>query len=169
MAKEESESGMTVDEGLFVSTVRRLEGRMYRTAISILWNDADAADAIQECILKAWQRRYRLRDESRVDAWMMRILINECRNIQRGNRRRPAPLETVEWQAAEQEAPDMKLRAALQRLPVQYRLPLIMHHLEGCSLEEISETLRLPMTTLKGRLYQARKRLQAILKEETDI
>lgn len=140
---------------------------MYRTAMSILWNDADVADAMQECILRAWQKRRSLRDETRLDSWMLRILINECRNIQRRNRHRPLPLEMEAETPAVQPA-DAGLRDALKALPEKYRQPLLLHHLDGYPLAEVAHILRLPESTVRGRVFQARKRLMALLREEAE-
>ena len=140
---------------------------MYRTAVAILWNDADAADAMQECILRAWQKRGALREESKLDGWMMRILVNECRSLQRRNRHRPLPLEEG-VEAPAMQPPDVGLREALRRLPEKFRLPLLLHHLDGYPLEEVARILRLPESTVRGRVFQARKRLKALLREEAE-
>lgn len=139
---------------------------MYRTATAMLWNDADAADAMQECILKAWAGRNSLRDASRLDGWMMRILINECRNIQRRRRRAPLPIEEAE--AAVAPAEDQGLQEALRLLPESYRLPLVLHHLNGLELPEVAHALRLPVSTVKGRLFRARRMLRDMLQEEVE-
>lgn len=155
-----------MDEASFTEAIRRLEGRMYRTAVSMLWNDADAADAMQECILKAWLKHASLRDPACFDGWLMRILINECRNLQRRRRHVPLPLEEAVLQA--EAVPDTGVRDALKALPEQYRLPLVMHHLEEMDLPSVAHALHLPVSTVKGRLFRARKMLQALLHEEVD-
>ena len=58
---------------------------------------------------------------------------------------------------------DVQLRDALRRLPEKYRLVLILHHLEGFSLDEMSDMLDVPVTRLKSRLHQARSRLRVQL------
>ena len=155
-----------MNEKTFEERVRALEPKLYRTASAVLWNDADAADALQECILRAWRRLDSLREEERFDAWLTRILLNCCRDIQRQARRRPLPLDEALREGSHEAVPDTGLREALRALPTQYRLPLLLHHLDGYSLEEISRMLRLPISTLKGRLYEARRRLKALLDEE---
>lgn len=156
-----------MDEQAFEDAVRRLEPQMYRTAMAILWNDADVADAIQECILRAWQKRKTLRDESRLDGWLLRILINECHNIQRRSRHRPLPLKE-EMETSTAQPPDTGLRDALKALPEKYRQPLLLHHLDGYPLTEVARILRLPESTVRGRVFQARKRLMALLGEEAE-
>ena len=55
---------------------------------------------------------------------------------------------------------------ALRRLPEKYRLPLLLHHLDGYSIQAVSQMLHLPASTVKGRLYEGRRRLNALLREE---
>ena len=157
-----------MDEKAFEERILALEPKLYRTACAILWNDADAADAMQECILKAWRKQDSLKDPVRFSAWTMRILINECRNVQRRGRNRTVPLEDamVKQEPIGEETIDLGLRQALRALPPKLRLPLLLHHMDGYSLEEIARMLRLPVSTVKGRLYEARKRLRALLEKE---
>lgn len=160
---------MTMDERTFEERVRALEPKLYRTACAMLWSDADAADAMQECIIKAWRRLGSLKDEERFEAWTMRILINECHDARRRGRRSAAVSfdEAIgESESARQAPVDIGLREALRELPEKYRLPLLLHHMNGYSLDEIAPMLRLPLSTLKGRLYQARKLLKTILDRE---
>lgn len=158
---------MTMDDKLFEAQVRALEPKLYRTAYAMLWNDADAADAMQESIIKAWRRLNTLKTEECFEPWVMRILINECRDAQRRNKRRPLPLnEAVSETASAPEAPlDAGLQDALHRLPAKFRLPLLLHHMDGYSLAEIAPMLHLPIGTVKGRLYQARKLLKTYLEK----
>ena len=153
-----------MDEREFERAVRRLQTRMYRTAVSVLWNDEDAADAIQEAVLRAWRKRQSLREAAAFDVWLMRILLNECRNIQRRNRFRALPLEES-LAGCVAEPPDTGLRDALRRLPEKYRVALLLHCLDGYSVPEVARMLRLPESTVRGRIYEGRKRLKALLKE----
>jgi RNA polymerase sigma-70 factor (ECF subfamily) len=155
-----------VDEKAFEDAVRRLEPKLYRTAAAILWNDADAADAMQESIIKGWRKLPSLRDDARFDPWITRILINECRNIKRRRKVNVIPLDETMGTAAQVTPADPGLRDALTRLPEMYRLPLLLHHMDGYSLNEISSILHLPVSTLKGRLYEGRKQLKAIMEKD---
>lgn len=163
MAAHDRKVGDTMDERAFEAAVLRLEKKLYHTALGVLWNDADAADALQETVFRAWRHLPSLREEARFDAWIMRILINECRNIQRRGRRRMLPLD----EAAAVQAPveDGFLREALRGLPEKYRLPLILHHVDGYGIAEIASALRLPQTTVRGRLHVGRGKLKALLEE----
>jgi RNA polymerase sigma-70 factor (ECF subfamily) len=159
-------AGSTVNERTFEEAVLRLEPKLYRTAYAILWNDADAADAIQESIIKAWRKLNSLRDADRFDAWVMRILINECRSFRRRRKQNIISFDEAIGEAAREAAVDFELRDALRRLPESLRLPLLLHHMDGYSLQELSSILHLPVSTLKGRLYEARKQLKALLGKE---
>jgi RNA polymerase sigma-70 factor (ECF subfamily) len=153
-----------VDDIQYTERALGCERRLYRVAIALLRSDADAADAIQEAVFKGWMHREALRDGERFEAWLMRILVNECRNIQRKWKGRPEPLN--EQIVSAQGAPDPALQDAIRRLPERLRLPLLLHHLEGYSLREISSILKIPETTAKSRLYQARSALRQALSPE---
>lgn len=153
-----------MDEREFEQAIRRMQTRMYRMAVSILWNDEDAADAIQEAVLRAWQKRHTLREPGAFDVWLMRILLNECRGLRRRNRLRTLPLdEGLAGSVA--EPPDTGLQEELRRLPEKLRVPLLLHHLDGYSVAEVARMLRVPESTARGRIYEGRKRLKALLEE----
>lgn len=146
-----------MDEKTFKDAALRLEPKLYRTAVAILWNDADAADAMQESILKAWRKLNSLRGDDRFDTWITRILNNECRSMKRRRRHPDIHPEAVAALVSNDAPADPGLREALKGLPEAQRLPLLLHHMDGYSLKEISAMLHLPESTLKGRLYEARK------------
>ena len=153
-----------MDEQEFEQAIRRMQTRMYRTAVSVLWNDEDAADAIQEAVLRAWRKRYSLRSAAAFDVWLMRILLNECRSIRRRNRIHTLPLEEG-LAGAVAEPPDTGLREALMRLPEKLRVPLLLHHLDGYPVAEVARMLRVTEATARGRIYEGRKRLKTLLEE----
>ena len=150
----------------FETRVLSSEARLYRIARSMLRNEYDCGDALQEGILKAWQRLHTLRDERCFEAWLARIVINECRNLQRGYNRPTVPLENIPESGT--EPPDPGLADALGTLPEKYRLPLVLHHGEGFGVGEIAAMLRLPRSTVKWRLHEGRRRLNAALQKEAN-
>lgn len=155
-----------MNETTFTERIRRLEPCMFRMGMSLLWQEDDVADAMQEAILKAWAKLPSLKNPAYFDTWLIRILINECRNIQRKNKHRPLPLE--EATAVASPVPDPQLRDALRSMPEQLRLPLVMHHVEGIGLPDVSKALKIPVTTVKSRLFRARKMLKELLNEEVE-
>lgn len=141
----------------FASRVVEQTDRMYRIAYSLLCNNEDCRDAMQEAALKAWEKRFTLREPQYFATWLTRILINECRNIQR-RRKNTVPIDEMPIPAA--PACDPVLSIALQNLPEKLRLPLVMHAVEGMTYDEIARTLRLPRSTIVGRIQRAKQRLK---------
>lgn len=149
-----SEMGVNrMTETVFSERVRALQGPLWRIAWAILRNGADCDDAIQETLLRAWNRISSLRDETVFDAWLMRILVNECKDILRRRARRP---QTSMEAAPELAAPveNTALRDAI------FALPLLLHYMEGYSVKETARMLHLPETTVHWRLHAARKRIR---------
>lgn len=69
-----------MDKQTFSEAVQRMERSLYRVAMSYTGNVPDAADAVQEALLRAWNRRDTLRDERYFDTWLMRVVINESKD-----------------------------------------------------------------------------------------
>ena len=113
-----------MDDRQFTQRALDCQRKLYRVALSMLRCDADAADAIQEAVFKGWLHRDALRDGERFEAWLTRILVNECRNIQRRWKKRGEPLDEARAAALEQPPPDPALYDALMSLPERLRLPL---------------------------------------------
>ena len=93
-----------------------------------------------------------------------RILINACYDTQR-KRRRTVPLDEIPEQAAA-SAPDPALALALEALPEKLRLPLMLCYSEGMSYEEAADALRIPVTTLRGRIHRGKEQLRKELSEK---
>ncbi len=135
---------------------------LYRLALSILCNEADAEDAVQQSAVNAWQVRSRIRSGSE-RAYLTRILINVCRDTQR-QRMKTFPVRDVPDVVAPDE--DSSLRPALDSLPEKLRTPLLLKYMEGWSEREISAALRITLYAVKSRLRRGREALARQLKEE---
>ena len=144
----------------FTKRVRAMERKLYRIAHAILWSDADCADAIQEAVFKGWMKKGGLREERFFETWMVRILINECKNFIRRSKLSPLPLDETIRAGGDEPGVDLHLRASLRQLPEKYRTVLLLHHLEGYNLEEVAVILKLTPQLVKSRLHQARKLLR---------
>lgn len=149
-----------MDKQNFGELVRENQRRLYRVAMSYTGNVQDASDAVQEALLRAWNRRNTLRDEKLFSAWLMRIVINECKTLLR-KRRQSLPYAEVPVGSflipgdAQREVFD-----ALFRLPEKYRVPLVLTAVEGFTLEQTAQMLHLPVNTVKTRISRARKKLK---------
>ena len=97
----------------------------------------------------------------------MRILVNECYTLLR-QRRRVVPMDELPVRAL--DAPALSpLQSAIQALPEQLRTPLLLKYMEGMTEKEVAEALRLPVSSVKSRLFRARKLLKQELNEEVGI
>lgn len=153
---------MSLNEAEFGGRILKIRRRLYCTAYSILWNEADCLDAMQEAAARAWMHRGRLRNEDFFETWFTRILINECRALLRKRKGEIALTEDIA--AARQDIPaDIDLQRALMRLKPKYRLPLILHYQDGYSLKEAGQILGLREALVKSRLHQARQELKRLL------
>ncbi|MBR6185665.1 MAG: RNA polymerase sigma factor [Clostridia bacterium] len=136
---------------------------LYKIAMGILRCDADARDAVQQALLKAWEKKESA-GPGKLRGYLTRILINECRNIQRF-RMRTFPVDTPP--AAVRMPPDYReLYDALFALPENLRLPLLLKYAQDLSEKEAAQALGIPVTTFKNRLHRARKALRETLDRE---
>ncbi len=153
-----------MDRERFITEIEACSDMMYRVAWSVLRNNADCEDALQEAALKAWEKRGKLREEKYFRTWITRILINVCYDTQR-RRRRTVPLDEIPEQAAD-SAPDPALAMALEAIPEKLRLPLVLCYSEGMTYEEAATALRIPVSTLRGRIHRGKDQLRKELDVE---
>ena len=151
-----------MNDNEYMRRVRAIEGRLYRVAQAILWREADCLDAVQETVFRGWLKKDRLSDPERLETWLVRILVNECKDALRRRRRDPVALE-ADIGREDRLCEDLQLRLALRQLPEKYRLPLVLHHLEGYPLEDVARALGITRSLAMSRLHQARKALRKLL------
>lgn len=139
---------------------------MYRVAKTLLQEDADCADAIQEAIVKAFTKIDTLREPAYAKTWLIRILMNECYTLMRKNKH-TISLEEQEWNEPASEEPQdySDLYEAISSLPKDTAITVTLYYLEGYSIREVAELLDSNESTIKNRLSRARKKLRAVLGE----
>ena len=176
MERQLVESARRGDREAYETLVRRKVDAVFRTALAVLGNEADAHDAVQEAFLAAWRRLPSLRDADRFDAWLGRITVNACRMAlrrRRGVREIPvadsttaelADLATSAFDAAAVSADAFD--RAFGRLSVDQRAILVLHHLDALPITEIAARLGIPGGTVKSRLHSARRALERALAAE---
>ncbi len=155
---------MTSDE--FVRRAEALRPTLYRVCRTQLPCTADREDAVQEAVLRAWQKRGALREPRYFNTWFIRILINVCHDIQR-QRRRVVPTEAPPESPDSADDPRLaELRAAMDALEEKQRLCVLLHHIEGYSVREVSRILGIGESAVKLRLLRGRRKLKEMLSEE---
>jgi RNA polymerase sigma-70 factor (ECF subfamily) len=169
------------DSNAFYDLVRPHERTLYLTAWGILRNEAEAEDAAQDAVLKAFLNLSQFRRESSFKTWLVQIVINESLARRRRASRRgeesfdapadedPAadyiPRDVADWREIPSEAlarSELRaaLHAALMRLDEKYRSVLILRDIEGFSIEDTSKILGVSQANVKVRLLRARLQMR---------
>jgi len=149
----------------FAEAILALTDTLYRVSYSLLHNPADQADAVQECLRRALQKRDSLRHPEFLKTWLIRILLNVCHD-ERRRRAREIPVgEEMPPACIPPPESDREVVQALAGLDERFRLPLVLHYIEGYSTEEIARILRIPQGTVKTRMARGRSCLRRELEE----
>lgn len=148
----------------YESMVRAYSGDVYRYALALCRNPAQADDLVQETFLRAWRFFGSLRDEKKAKSWLFTTVRREfMRTFERyqpvfeelDEERLPAPREP--------DADVWMLRRAIDELPLKYREPLVLQVVGGYTGNEIAELLDIPRPTVNTRLFRARAHLRRLL------
>lgn len=161
------------DAEAFGDLVTRHHARCLRLAVHLVGDRADAEDAVQEALLRAYRHLGRYREQERFGAWLTRIVVNQCRTA-RARARRPLP-PGVDWAdveraaapAADEPADDAGRRAALARalgrLPNDQREAVVLRYADELSFAEMAAATGATPAALKMRVQRACRRLRALL------
>jgi RNA polymerase sigma-70 factor (ECF subfamily) len=175
----------TATAGTFVDQTMEHQGALYSAAMRMTRNPADAEDLVQETYLKAFRSFHRFQQGTNLKAWLYRILTNTFINSYRARKRRPqeTDIDDVEdlylyrrlagaaassaGRSAEDEVLDRfgdgDVKQALESLPEQFRITVLLVDVEGLSYKEIAEVLGVPIGTVMSRLHRGRRALQKAL------
>ncbi|MBQ6602813.1 MAG: sigma-70 family RNA polymerase sigma factor [Eubacterium sp.] len=156
------------EEAAFSLLMKNCARDMYRVAISILLNDEDAADAIQETMLTCWKELKKLREPRYFKTWMTRILINKSYAIL-NTRKNMVPLEEAMLKDRPYEEPNRELKEMLSLLEETYRVPMMLYYGEGYKSAEIAEILNISESAVRTRLQRGREKLKTALEAEEAI
>lgn len=143
------------------------ERHMYVTARSILSEDEDCADAIQESIVKAFSKINSLKQDAYAKTWLIRILINECYNVLR-QKSRQIPMDVegeMEAEAAAEPRDYSDLYRSVSQLKEDLRMPVVLYYGEGFSVREIAQVLEISEGAVQKRLARARQKLKRLLED----
>jgi RNA polymerase sigma-70 factor (ECF subfamily) len=180
------------DQRAFVLLMRRHNQLLYRTARSILRDDADAEDALQDAYLQAYRAIGQFRGDARLATWLTRIVINEALGRARNRARRaqvmqlhpgsePAdydvPTEATMDRGASDSPENDALRAetrhliekSIDALPDAFRTVFVLRAVQEMNSEEVAASLGIPEATVRSRFFRARGLLRAALARDLDV
>jgi RNA polymerase sigma-70 factor (ECF subfamily) len=159
----------------FTTLFHAYQTRVYRLAVTILRDERDAEDAVQDVFVRLFERIHAYRGEAAFTTWLTAIVVNHCRDrLRRRKVRQALSLGRLCRQASEEDLSEVvawrqqwqTLWALVDRLDEQYRLPVILHYHEGLSCGEVAQVLDLPVGRVYSRLNAARVQLRAMLQEQ---
>ena len=158
----------------FEGYVKESASRLLATIRRILRNDADAEDVLQETYLSAWRARDRFDERSTMNTFVHRVAIttalNKLRKTGSGSIEVENDLEEIQHDAAGRQIGDLALRevvwSAIDQLPDEQRVVLVLHDVEQMSSEEIADRLNLSPATVRQRLHRGRKYVAETLSPE---
>ena len=136
--------------------LERAEGireKLYRAALLTLGSESAAVDAVDEAVYKGYLGYRKLREPQYLDTWLVRILINVCRDELRRRKRELAVEELPETAGEAFDA--LPLKEAIRRLPAQLRDVIVLRYFTGLTLEETASALELPRGTVSTRQRKA--------------
>ncbi len=138
---------------------------LYRLAMSILHHRDDAQDAVQQSVLEAWKKVDHIRG-GKEKAYLARIVINECHNIQR-RRQKVTPVFAFPEQSKDNFTAEVcVLKESLNAIPEKLRTPFLLVYMEGYSEKEAAEALGITLYSVKSRLKRSKQKLKIELGEE---
>ncbi|HXG83223.1 MAG TPA: RNA polymerase sigma factor [Pyrinomonadaceae bacterium] len=164
--------------------VKRWERKIFALCFGMLSREDEARDAAQETFIAAYRNLKNFRGEAKVSSWLHRIAVNQCLTTKRRAKTRSenflddeanteekvfvAPAHLLPSRTTEQNEKTRLIRQAVESLPTDLRQVIVMKEFEEMTFQEISDTLRLPLSTVKSRVYTALKQLRMKL-ERTPI
>lgn len=170
------ELAVSKDPEAFGEIVRRWERKIFALCFGMLAREDDARDAAQETFIAAYRNLAKFRGEAKVSSWLHRIAVNQCLTTKRRAKTRSEDFldedkneEDLYFVAPEKSSPSRTteanerltlVRQAVTSLPSDLRQVIVMKEFEEMTFQEISETLEVPLSTVKSRLYTALKQLR---------
>lgn len=175
------------DPATFIDDALPFSDALFGAAMRMTRNRSDAEDLVQETMLRGYRGYSNFREGSNLRAWLFRILTNTYINTYRAKQRRPEESDLGEVEdlflyrrlggaeafargrSAEEQLMDLftdsEVTSAIENLPDNFRVPVLLADVEGFSYKEIAEMLDIPIGTVMSRLHRGRKSLQRALAE----
>ena len=171
----------------FTSDAMQYAPQLFSTALRMTRNRSDAEDLVQETYIKGWRSFHTFQDGTNLRAWLFRIMTNTYINKYNAQKRKGTEVElddveelflykrlgSIDQSQLSSSAEDQMLelfsddevKNALEELPEDFRIPVLLSDVDGFSYKEISEMLEIPIGTVMSRLHRGRKAMQKLLYE----
>lgn len=167
---------MSGDRTALALLIRRYDQLLYRTARSILKDDSEAEDAVQEGFLLAYRGFASFRHDAKLSTWLVQIVANVALGRLRKNSRLRQKSQDLEHESPERpdealSRDDMRrlIEAKIDTLPDPYCVVFVLRAVQEFSIEETSEALGIPKATVRSRYSRARRLLRKSLAKELDV
>lgn len=152
---------------LYLVNENRLD--IYKVAKGILHSEDDVEDAIQNTVIKVFENIKTLKQDEFFETWMIRILINECNNIMRKNKRVLQFQESLVVENYDDIYEKLDLINAIASLNNELKIITRLYYFEDMSTVEIAKILNIPEGTVRSRLARAREKLKKQMIERNEI
>ena len=171
----------------FTSDVMQYAPQLFSTALRMTRNRSDAEDLVQETYVKGWRSFHTFEEGTNLRAWLFRIMTNTYINKYNAKKRKGTEVElddveelflykrlgSIDQSQLSSSAEDQMLelftddevKGALESLPEDFRIPVLLSDVDGFSYKEIAEMLEIPIGTVMSRLHRGRKAMQKMLYE----
>lgn len=149
----------------FTCLAERYIDTVYRVAFHYIKSAADADDITQNVFLKLLQTKNTFDNEQHVKNWLIRVTVNECKNLLRSRWWSVESFEDYADKLIFDNQVQSDLFYSVIALPRKYRVPLYLHYYEGYSTQEIGKLLQMPKSTVCTRLMRGRELLKKTLTE----
>ena len=171
----------------FTSDAMQYAPQLFSTALRMTRNRSDAEDLVQETYIKGWRSFHTFQEGTNLRAWLFRIMTNTYINKYNAKKRKGTEVElddveelflykrlgSIDQSQLSSSAEDQMLelftddevKNALEELPEDFRVPVLLSDVDGFSYKEIAEMLEIPIGTVMSRLHRGRKAMQKMLYE----
>jgi len=171
----------------FTSDAMQYAPQLFSTALRMTRNRSDAEDLVQETYIKGWRSFHTFQEGTNLRAWLFRIMTNTYINKYNAQKRKGTEVElddveelflykrlgSIDQSQLSSSAEDQMLelftddevKTALESLPEDFRIPVLLSDVDGFSYKEIAEMLEIPIGTVMSRLHRGRKAMQKMLYE----
>lgn len=161
------------NEEAFIALIEEHRVQMYKTAKSILKNEEDTCDALQEALISIYKNINSLKEEKYLKTWMIRITINKCYDIINKGSRNNEKIEKVLSNPHEEILENsnniclkIDLEKALSLIDNDLKTVTVLYYYDDLNIKDIADVLDIPVGTVKSKLSRAREKLYRILMQE---